>query len=182
MPTARASSSTACVTKSRNRRHESRSQPVDRSRAFSGQRFVFAAWSLCVLLRERRHSNHSAVARFSAQPADEGAHQQGGVEAVSLCPFMFARHRDACRVNDMHVNIVLAKPPSQPKAVAAGLVGHCNAKDFTPALDCLIALAMEQPQQRTLIWVELLQRRSLNARHQGAHEPTGLTELYHCDE
>src|SRR5271165_4903881 len=68
--------------------------PVHNPRAFSHQAFVLAVWPLGVLLGNRGHARHAAMAPFSTQPPQEPALQQLGVEPVGFRSAMFPRYRD----------------------------------------------------------------------------------------
>ena len=50
---------------------------------------MFAIGPFCVFLFNRRDRRHAAVAPFTPQPAQKGAHQQFRIEAVGLCAPMF---------------------------------------------------------------------------------------------
>jgi hypothetical protein len=81
--------------------------------------------------------------RFAAQPAQEGALQQLGVESVCLGPSVLAGNRDTIWVDDVGLNVASPQPTRQPKAVAAGLEGEHYAGDLAPGIDCLVTPAMQ---------------------------------------
>jgi hypothetical protein len=57
-----------------------RLQPVDQAGPFADQVLALAAWPLVVFLLERRNRRHPTMLGLAAQPAQEGTHQQRGVE------------------------------------------------------------------------------------------------------
>ena len=77
----------------------------------------------------RRDRGHAAVAPFAAQPAEEGALEQLGVEPVGLGPPVLPRDGDARRVDDVGLDAARPQPARQPEAVAAGLEGDADARD-----------------------------------------------------
>ena len=87
-----------------------------------------------VLLLEGRDRGHAAVVRLAAQPAEEGALEQLGVEPVGLGPAVLAGDRDAGGVDDVRLDAARPQPAGQPEAVAAGLEGDRDARDRAPAL------------------------------------------------
>src|SRR3954452_5769342 len=73
--------------------------PVHDPGALADQALVLPVRPLGVLLLGRRDRGRGAVAPFAAQPAEEGALEQLGVEPVSLGPPVLPRDRDARRVD-----------------------------------------------------------------------------------
>src|SRR5215831_16333751 len=63
---------------------------VDKPGAFLDQALALPIGPLGVLLGDRWHARHAAMAPFPAQPPQEPALQQLGVEPIGLCPAMFA--------------------------------------------------------------------------------------------
>src|SRR5262249_29633985 len=88
----------------------------------------------CVLLFGGRDRYHAAMALLAAQPTEKGAHQEFGIEAIGLCTPMFARHRDARRMNDIRFDIARPQPARQPEAVSASLISEDNALDLASSL------------------------------------------------
>ena len=128
------------------RRARVRLHPVDDARALADQALALAVRPLGILLCERRDRRHAAMAPFAAQPAEERALQQLGVEPVGLRPPMLARYGDARRMDDVRLDAARPQPARQPEAVAAGLEGDGNPRDRAAGLDRLIAPAMQQPR------------------------------------
>src|SRR5215472_8502787 len=60
--------------------------PVDDARALANETFPLAAGPLRILLGERGDRRHTAMIWLAAQPAEKGALEQFGVQAVGLCP------------------------------------------------------------------------------------------------
>src|SRR6516225_8445395 len=87
-----------------------------------------------VLLLDGRDRYHAAMALLAAQPTEKGAHQEFGIEAIGLRTPMFARHRDARRMNDISFDIARPQPARQPEAVSASLISDNNALDLAPSL------------------------------------------------
>ncbi len=98
------------------------------------------------------------MAFLAAQPAEKGAHQQLRVEAIGLGAPVFARHRNACGMDDVSLNIAGPQPARQPEAVAACLIGNGDQLDRVPGLAGFGAPPLQQLQQRGRIGLELLQR------------------------
>src|ERR1700749_5133232 len=67
---------------------------VDKPRAFLDQALALPIGPLGVLLGNRRHAHHTAMAPFATQPPQEPALQQFGVQPVGLGPTMIPRYRD----------------------------------------------------------------------------------------
>ena len=81
---------------------------VDNPRLLSDQILALAVRSPRVLLLGRRDRHHAAMALLTAQPAEEDAHQKFRIETIGLRTPVFARHRDAGRMDD--VNLDIARP------------------------------------------------------------------------
>ena len=103
--------------------------PVADARALADQGLPFTARPFGVLLREAGDRHHAAMAAFAAQPAEKGALQQRGVQAIGLRPAMLARHRDTGGMDHMRLDAAGPQPPRQPKTIAAGLKGNRDALD-----------------------------------------------------
>src|SRR3712207_7739314 len=54
--------------------------------------------------------SHAAVARLAAEPAEEGALEQLGVQPVGLGPPVLARDGDARGVDDVRLDVVRPQP------------------------------------------------------------------------
>ena len=96
-----------------------------------------------VLLLDGRDCYHAAMALLAAQPTEKGAHQEFGIKAIGLRTPMFARHRDARRMNDISFGIAPPQPARQPEAVSASLISDNNALDLAPSLAGFIAPTMQ---------------------------------------
>ena len=137
---------------------------------------------LRVLFFDRRDRRHAAMALLAAQPAEKGAHQQFRVEAISLRAPVLARHRDACRMDNVSLDVARPQPARQPEAVASGLISDDDALDLAPGLARFVAPTMQDLQQRLLVGIELLERLAFNARNNRRDEPPRLAHLDHGDE
>ena len=125
--------------------------PVHDPGALADQALPLAARALGVLLLEGRDRGHAAVVRLAAQPAQEGALEQLGVEPVGLGPPVLARDRDARRVDDVGLDAARPQPAGEPEAVAPGLEGDREAGDRAPGPGRLVPPALQQPEQRLLV-------------------------------
>jgi hypothetical protein len=112
------------------------------------------------------------MVRLTAQPADEGALQELGVEPVRLRPSMLARDSDARCMDDMGLNVARFQPPRQPEAVAASFKSNRDARDRAAGLRRFIPPALQQSKQGPLVRLQLLQGVPLNARNDAGNEPT----------
>jgi hypothetical protein len=83
-----------------------RLHPVGDAAALSYEARALAVRAFGILLRQRRDGRHAAVAGLAAQPAEEGALEQPGVEPVRLRPAMLARYGDAGRMDDVRLDAV----------------------------------------------------------------------------
>ena len=156
--------------------------PVHDAGALADQALALAVGAPGVLLREGRDRGHAAVVRLAAQPAEKGALEQLGVEPVGLGPPVLARDGDARRVDHVRLDAAGPQPARQPEAVAAGLEGHRDARDRAPGLGRLVPPAPQQPQQRLLVRLELLERLALEARDDPGHQPARLAHLDDRDQ
>jgi hypothetical protein len=156
--------------------------PVHDPGALAHEALALAARALGVLLLQRRDRGHAAVARLAAQPAEEGALEQLGVQAVRLGAPVLPRDRDAGRVHDVGLDAARPQPARQPEAVAPGLEGDREAGDRAPGPGRLVPPAMKQPEQRLLARVELLERVAPDPGHQPGDEPARPAQLDHGDE
>jgi hypothetical protein len=50
------------------------------------------------------------MALFATQPAEKNAHQKFRIETIGLCAPVFARHRDAGRMDDIGLDIACPQP------------------------------------------------------------------------
>ena len=90
--------------------------PVDNACALADEIFPLAAGPLCVLRRERGDRRHTAMIWLAAQPAEKGALEQLGVQAIGLCP----PDGDARRMDDVSLD-----PPARSQ--------RANQKPSRPA-------------------------------------------------
>ena len=99
-----------------------------------------------MICSNRRDAHHAAMAPFPAQPPQEPALQQLGVE-----PSVFARRcsRDTATLEGglRALDPTPLQPARQPEAVAAGFEGECDPRDVLPALTDCLAPAMQQGKQ-----------------------------------
>jgi len=150
---------------------------VGDARLLADQRLALAARLAGDLLGERRHRRHGAMAGLAAQPAEEAALEQLGVEPIGLRPAMGARHGHAGRVDDMRLDAACPQPAGQPEAVATGLVGDRDAADRPPRPRRLVPPAMQQPKQRLGVGLQLLRGLALEPGHQPGDQPARLAQL-----
>ena len=87
---------------------------------------------------------HAAMALLPAQPANKGAHQQFGVEAIGLRAPVFARYRHARRMDDIGLDLLPPQPARQPEAVASGFVSDDDALNRVPGSAGFVAPAMQE--------------------------------------
>src|SRR5215470_5036456 len=136
---------------------------VDKPCAFLNQALALPIGPLCVLLGDRWHARHAAMAPFATQPPQEPALQQLGVEPIGFCPAMLPRDRDTRGVDHVRLDPTRLKPTRQPEAVAAGFEGKRNPCDIGAGPDRLIAPAMQQGKQPFWVRLQLLAWLTLNA-------------------
>src|SRR5450755_2372666 len=129
-----------------------------------------------------RDRHHLAVISFAAQPAEKGALEQLGVETVGLGAPVLARHGYARCVDNVSLDAACSKPARQPETVPAGLKGDGNAFDPASCFLRFLTPAIEQLQQCALVDRKLLQRLTLDARHDAGNEPARQTHFDHCDQ
>jgi hypothetical protein len=151
--------------------------PVHDAGALADQARVLSVRALGILLLEGRDRRHAAGVPFAAQPAEEGALEQLGVEPIRLGPPMLPRHGDARRVDGMGFDAARPQPTCQPEAVAAGLEGDADAPDPTASPGRLVPPTPEQPKQSGLIGLDLLHGLALDPRHHPSDEPARLAQL-----
>src|SRR6516165_9404179 len=95
---------------------------------------------------------------------------------------MFARHRNARRMDDVSLNIVHPQPAGEPEAVPSGFIGDNHALDRMPGQLSFLAPTMQELQQRLLIRVELFERLALDARNNRGYQPFRLTHFHYGDD
>jgi hypothetical protein len=156
--------------------------PVDHARALGHQALVLAGWALGILLRERGHRGHAAMATLAAEPAEEGALEQLGIQPVRLGPPVLTRDGDARRVDHVRLDPANAQPAGEPEPVAASLVGNRDALDSTTSLGRFAAPALEQAQQRCRVRLQLLERLPLDAGDDPSHKPARLAHVDDRDQ
>src|SRR5215471_3443225 len=133
---------------------------------------ALTARSPCVLVCDCGHRSHAAVLWFTAQPAEKSALKELGVESIGLRPSMFARYRNARRMDHIGFDLMGAQPARQPEAIAASLIGDGNPLDDVAGLIGFLPPTMQKLQQCILIGRELFQRLSFNSRHNTGDQPT----------
>src|SRR5262245_64093707 len=101
---------------------------------------------------------------LAAQPAEKAALEKLRVEPIGLCPTVFARHRDARRMNDVSLDALRSKPARQPEAVVSSFECHSGTCDPVAFLFGLRPPAAQQVQQCAFVDRELLQWLALDAR------------------
>src|SRR5215472_2041281 len=125
-----------------------------------------------VLVCDCGHRSHAAVLWFTAQPAEKSALKELGVESIGLRPSMFARYRNARRMDHIGFDLMGAQPARQPEAIAASLIGDGDPLDDVAGLIGFLPPTMQKLQQCILIGRELFQRLSFNSRHNTGDQPT----------
>jgi hypothetical protein len=80
--------------------------PVDKARALTDEPLALTVRALGILLRQRRNRGHVAMIWFAAQPTDEDAFEQPGVESICFRAAMLARYSHAGRVDDVGFDVV----------------------------------------------------------------------------
>src|SRR5215471_12136494 len=133
---------------------------------------ALTARSPCVLVCDCGHRSHAAVLWFTAQPAEKSALKELGVESIGLRPSMFARYRNARRMDHIRFDLMGAQPARQPEAIAASLIGDGDPLDDVAGLIGFLPPTMQKLQQCILIGRELFQRLSFNSRHNTGDQPT----------
>src|SRR5215472_1297614 len=71
---------------------------------------ALAVASLGILVVHCRNWDHLAVIPFTAQPTEEGAFEQLGIEAVGLSAPVFTRHRHTRCVDNMGLDAMRPEP------------------------------------------------------------------------
>src|SRR5436190_2900004 len=117
------------------------------------------------------------MAPFPAQPPQEPALQQLGVEPVGLGPAMLPRYCDTRGMDHVRFDPARIQPPCQPEAIAAGFEGQCNPRDLFTGPDRFIAPAMQQAKKPFGTRFQLLARLTLNAGKHTANQPARLAQL-----
>src|SRR6202022_1954165 len=155
---------------------------VDNPRLLSDQILALAVRSPRVLLLDRTDRHHAAIALLAAQPAEKDAPQKFRIETIGLGAPVFARHRDAGRMDDVGLNIARPQPARQPEAVAASLKGDDDTLDVAPSLAGFAAPTMQKLQQHFLVGIELLKRLAFDAGNERRNQPLRLAHLDHGDD
>src|SRR5215467_814808 len=150
---------------------------VDKPRAFLDQALALPIGPLGVLLGDRWHARHAAMAPFATQPPQEPALQQLGVEPIGLCPAMFARHGHTRGMDHVRLDPSRLQPARQPEAVAAGFESQRNPRNIATGPNCLIPPAMQHRKQPFWARLQLLARLTLNTRNYAADQPARLAQL-----
>src|SRR5215831_1979070 len=109
-------------------------------------------------------SRWGRLASSSAEPAEKGAFEVFGIEAIGLGAPVLPRHRHARGMNDVGFDTARSQPAGQPEAVSAGLEGDRNTVDLVPRLLRLCSPSLEQLQETVLVGRELFQRLAFHAR------------------
>src|SRR5215472_14749291 len=145
---------------------------VHEARGLLHKVLALSARSPCVLVCDCGDRSHAAVLWFTAQPAEKSALEELGIETIGLRPSMFARYRNARRVDHIGLDLTGAQPARQPEAVAASLIGHSDPLDDLAGLIGFLLPTMQKLQQSMLIGRELFQRLAFDSRHDTGDQPT----------
>src|SRR5262249_11840519 len=124
---------------------------VHEARGLLHKVLALSARSPCVLVCNCGDRSHAAVLWFTAQPAEKSALEELGIETIGLRPSMFARYRNARRVDHIGLDLTGAQPARQPEAVAASLIGHSDPLDDLAGLIGFLLPTMQKLQQSMLI-------------------------------
>src|SRR6202045_4583922 len=149
----------------------------DDARAFPDQALALPVRPLGVLFGNCRDARHAAMAPFPAQPPQEPALQQLGVEPVGLGPAMLPRYGDTRGMDHVRFDPARIQPTRQPEAIAAGFEGQCNPRDLFTGPDRFIAPAMQQAKKPFRTRFQLLLRLALNAGKHPGNQPARLAQL-----
>src|ERR1700761_4190795 len=90
---------------------------IDNPRLLRDQILALPVRSPRILLLNCRDPRHTAMALLAAQPAEKDAHQKFRIETIGLRAPVFARHRDAGRMDDIGLNIARPQPAREPEPV-----------------------------------------------------------------
>src|SRR3954453_17034179 len=142
---------------------------------------ALAVRTLGVLLLERGHRSHAAVVGLTAQPAQESALEQLGVEPIRLGAPVLPRNRNAGRMDHVRLDPTGPQPAGQPEAVATGLECDSNPADGSSCSGRFVLPASEQVQKVLLVWLKLLQWLAVNAWYDPGNEPIRPAHLDDCD-
>ena len=94
---------------------------IDDPILLSDEALTLAVGPLGIFVLGCRDRHHLAVITLAPQPAEKGAFEQLGVETVSLCSPMLARHRHTCGVNDVGVDAARLDQACDVKILLANL-------------------------------------------------------------
>src|SRR5262249_52327223 len=97
----------------------------------------------------------SSLPLFSPRPAQKKPLKELGVESIGLRPSMFARYRNARRMDHIGFDLMGAQPARQPEAIAASLIGDGDPLDDVAGLIGFLPPTMQKLQQCILIGREL---------------------------
>jgi hypothetical protein len=80
-------------------------------------------------------------------------------------------------MDDMRLDPASNEPARQPEAVAASLIGQRDPADRPASTHRLVPPPLDQSQQCYRIWLQFLQRLTLDAGNSAAHQPARLAHL-----
>src|SRR5215211_769422 len=151
--------------------------PVHDPGALTDKDLALAVRTFGVLLLERGHRGHVAVVWLAAEPAQESALEQLGVEPIRLGAPVLPGNRNARRVDHVRLDPAGPEPAGKPKAVATGLERDGHPADGSSCSGCLVPPALEQPQKALLVRLKLLKRVAVNTRYDPGNEPARPAHL-----
>src|SRR5271163_3733869 len=80
-------------------------------------------------------------------------------------------------MDDMRLDPASNEPTRQPEAVAARLIGQRDPADRPASTHRLVPPPLDQSQQCCRIWLQFLQRLTLDAGNSAAYQPARLAHL-----
>ena len=149
------------------------------------QFLAFPVYATGILFLDCWDRHHPAVIFLSAQPTQEGSHQQQTNQTACLCAAMVPIHRDAGGMHHMRLDAVVAQPACQPEPVPACLVGNASLRDRTADLfPSLNAPAVQLSNSLTSSTGRFFRRPTFHSGQHAVEEQAGLTHFHnhdHCD-
>jgi hypothetical protein len=92
------------------------------------------------------------------------------IETIGLCAPVFARHRDAGRMDDVGLNIARPQPAREPEPVAASLKADDDTLDVAPS-PAGFAAPTARASAAFPLGIELLKRLAFDAGNERGNQP-----------